>query len=219
MQQANEKLLQKLYSVFNKENGNVEPIIGKSNLNYFVGKGNNFYLVRQIVKRRVWWTRAHKEDFAASVSESADDKVHYGCNFIWTQWKKNRHLQHLRRHNTDGTLKIYNRVEHNFHLSNKKALFRNIVRYYRHRDLDPFEVAIPLTFHIRRVGSSDSDYLAFIKVFNDLKMRHEGQNVWIIKPGEDTNRGSGIQVSNNLNEILGILKAQLAGKTNRTMIV
>ena len=51
--------------------------------------------------------------------------------------------------NTDGQVKIYNRLEHNFHLSNKKALFRNIVRYYRHRDLDPFEMAIPLTFHIR----------------------------------------------------------------------
>lgn len=93
------------------------------------------------------------------------------------------------------------------------------MRYYRHRDLDPFELAIPLTFHIRRVGSQDSDYVAFIKVFNDLKMRHEGQNVWIIKPGEDTNRGSGIQVSNNLNEILGILKMQLSSKANRTMIV
>jgi hypothetical protein len=50
-------------------------------------------------------------------------------------------------------------------------------------------------------------------------MRHEGQNVWIIKPGEDTNRGSGIQVSNNLNEILGILKLQLSSKANRTMII
>lgn len=70
----------------------MEPLIGKSNLNYFVGKGNNFYLVRQIVKRRVWWTRAHKEDFAANANDSADEKLHYGCNFIWTQWKKNRHL-------------------------------------------------------------------------------------------------------------------------------
>jgi hypothetical protein len=70
--------------VFNKENGNVEPVIGKNNLNYYVGKGNNFYLVRQIIKRRVWWTRAHKEDFAAGIAESTDEKIHFGCNFIWT---------------------------------------------------------------------------------------------------------------------------------------
>lgn len=87
---------------------------------------------------------------------------------------------------------MYNRLEHNFHLSNKKALFRNIVRYYRHRQMDPFEIAIPLTFHIRHVGSNDADYMAFIRAFNDLKQRREGYNVWIIKPGEDTNRGSGI---------------------------
>ena len=68
---------------------------------------------------------------------------------------------------------MYNRLEHNFHLSNKKALFRNIVRYYRHRDLDPFEVAIPLTFHIRQAGSQDSDYMAFIQAFNDLKKKNE----------------------------------------------
>jgi hypothetical protein len=46
MNLANERLLQKLYKVLNTENGNVEPIIGKRNLNYFVGKGNNYYLVR-----------------------------------------------------------------------------------------------------------------------------------------------------------------------------
>jgi len=46
MQQANEKLLQKLSKVLNSQNGGVEPIIGKNNLNYFVGRGNNFYLVR-----------------------------------------------------------------------------------------------------------------------------------------------------------------------------
>ncbi len=116
----------------NKENGNIEPIIGKSNLNYYVGKGNNFYLVRQIIKRRVWWTRASKEDFAAIMRESEEGNNHYGCNFIWTQWKKNKHLAYLKKNSTttqneEGmNIKVYNRLETNYHLSNKKALFRNI---------------------------------------------------------------------------------------------
>jgi len=98
MNVSNEKLLQKLYKVMNHENGNMEPIIGKNNLNYFVGKGNNYYLVRQIVKRRVWWTRAAREDFASHESiTSEDSNPHYGCNFIWTQWKKNKHLEYLRK--------------------------------------------------------------------------------------------------------------------------
>jgi len=46
LNQANEKLLQKFYKVINQENNNVEPLIGKSNMPFFVGKGNNFYLVR-----------------------------------------------------------------------------------------------------------------------------------------------------------------------------
>lgn len=123
MHQANEKLLQKLYKVVNSENGGIEPVIGKSNLNYFIGRGNNFYLIRQVIKRRVWWTRASREDFLAS--DDTDEQVHYGCNFIWTQWKKRQHLEALRE--PGGDLKIYNRMDNNFHLSNKKALFRNVV--------------------------------------------------------------------------------------------
>ena len=44
---------------------------------------------------------------------------------------------------------IYNRLEDNFHLANKKALFMNISSYYRMLGVDPFDVAIPLTFHIK----------------------------------------------------------------------
>ncbi len=148
------------------------------------------------MKRRVWWTRAHVEDFAPSTqTESSDEKVHYGCNFIWTQWKKNKHLQYLKKNkdsSTDVGIRIYNRLENNFHLSNKKALFRNIVRYYNHRDQNPYDLAIPLTFHIREYKSTDLDYMNFIRAFNELKLKQTCSNVWIIKPGEDTNRGSGI---------------------------
>lgn len=148
----------------NKENGNIEPIIGKSNLNYYVGKGNNFYLVRQIIKRRVWWTRASKEDFSVIMRESEEGNNHYGCNFIWTQWKKSKHLAYLKKNssttqNEEGiNIKLYNRLESNYHLSNKKALFRNIQQYYHNRDQDPFELAIPLTFHIKHMNASDQDY-------------------------------------------------------------
>lgn len=54
-------------------------------------------------------------------------------------------------------------MEDNYHLSNKKALFRNMVQYYRMQGLDPFALAIPLTFHIRSM--SDPDYQEFLKAF------------------------------------------------------
>ncbi len=98
----------------------------------------------------MWWTRASKEDFAVVMRDSEEGNNHYGCNFIWTQWKKSKHLAYLKKNNINNEdIKVYNRLENNYHLSNKKALFRNIQQYYRNRNLDPFELAIPLTFHIR----------------------------------------------------------------------
>jgi hypothetical protein len=43
--------------------------------------------------------------------------------------------------------RIHNRVDKNFMLANKKALFYNLRNYYNALGLDPFEF-IPLTFHV-----------------------------------------------------------------------
>lgn len=106
-------------------------------------------------------------------------------------------------------------MEDNFHLANKKALFMNMVSYYRKLDLDPFDVAIPLTFHIK--SSSDQEYEKFIKVYE----RHQEigkSNIWIIKPGENSNRGCGIEVAENLRDIKTLIDNN-ARMTNRTSIV
>jgi hypothetical protein len=59
---------------------------------------------------------------------------------------------------------MYNKLEDNFHLANKKALFMNISSYYKMMGLDPFDVAIPLTFHIK--SHSDPEYSKFEQVYN-----------------------------------------------------
>lgn len=51
---------------------------------------------------------------------------------------------------------MYNRLEDNYHLANKKALFMNMSNYYKRLGLCPFEVAIPLTFHIK--SQNDPEY-------------------------------------------------------------
>ena len=90
---------------------------------------------------------------------------------------------------------MYNKLDSNFHLANKKALFMNMHNYYKKLSFDPFEVAIPLTYHIKT--TNDQEFSRFIKFFR--KQQHEEkQNVWIIKPGENSNRGCGIEVSDNL---------------------
>ena len=46
---------------------------------YFVGQGNNYQVIKNAIKSRYWWNQAHSEDFAEA-------------NFIWTSWKKDRHI-------------------------------------------------------------------------------------------------------------------------------
>jgi hypothetical protein len=58
---------------------------------------------------------------------------------------------------------VYNKLEDNYHLANKKALFMNINIYYKAMGFDPFEVAIPLTFHIK--SQNDPEYEKFEKMF------------------------------------------------------
>eukprot|EP00347_Sterkiella_histriomuscorum_P018082 403346857 len=187
----------------------------KTNLPFYVGKGNNYQLVRQLIKRRVWWTRATKEEFNSYLD--SEDQTQKGCHFIWTQWKKQKHIDYLKKNKGDQ-LRLYNRLDDNFHLSNKKALFQNIANYYKSKGLDPFEIAIPLSFHIRSLDQQkDEEYKRFLFEFQKLKQQGQ-QNVWIIKPGENTNRGCGIQVSNSLSEIQSLL-SELKIKSQRTFIV
>lgn len=62
-------------------------------------------------------------------------------------------------------MKIYSKLEDNFHLSNKKALFWNMCSYYKLQKKDPFDV-LPLTFHIEN-GLEDPEYLEFKKYFEE----------------------------------------------------
>jgi hypothetical protein len=81
-------------------------------------------------------------------------------------------------------------LENNFHLSNKKALFMNMKLYYEALNMDPFDV-LPLTFHIKN-GLEDPEYQDFKQTFEEYGKNSVFKNVWIVKPGENTNRGTGI---------------------------
>lgn len=118
--------------------------------------------------------------------------------------------------NTEGTI-ICNHVEGHAHLSNKKALFYNMKNYYESIGEDPFKY-IPLTFHIKE-NLTDKEFERFVEEFKRLeeydkekaetmkkdKKKAKPTNIWIIKPGENTNRGSGINVCNTLEQIKNIV--------------
>lgn len=56
-------------------------------------------------------------------------------------------------------LRLYNRMEQNKQLTNKKGLFINMRRYYEMLGIDPFKI-LPLTFHTR-LGVNDPDFKKF----------------------------------------------------------
>lgn len=62
--------------------------------------------------------------------------------------------------------RIYNRMEDNFHLSNKKALFWNFSEYYKSMNKNPWD-ALPVTFHVED-GLNDLEYLKFLEYHKNL---------------------------------------------------
>ena len=63
---------------------------------------------------------------------------------------------------------------------------------------------MPLTFRMnidRKAGTNgNAGYLKFTKAYDEL-FEKEGQSVWIVKPGENSNRGRGIQIFEDLDQI------------------
>ena len=108
---------------------------------------------------------------------------------------------------------MYGKLEDHFHLSNKKALFYNMRAYYL-AVKGELSSSLPLTFHIKSLD--DPEYQKFIECFNLIQLEDQStpsngnsvnKNIWIIKPGENTNRGLGIEVKNSLADIQQLMES------------
>ncbi|CAD8122582.1 unnamed protein product [Paramecium sonneborni] len=129
------------------------------------------------------------------------------------------------------TFHMHNHMEDNWHLGNKKALFYNMKHYYQIIKED-YNKLLPVTFHVQK-GINDIEYSKFFEYFNrrneeikEIERTRDRRdkkklpiNLWIIKPGELTNRGNGITVCNDLNEINKILNEEIQEGRPRTYIV
>eukprot|EP01022_Parablepharisma_sp_SALTPOND_P013194 TRINITY_DN1741_c0_g3_i1.p1 TRINITY_DN1741_c0_g3~~TRINITY_DN1741_c0_g3_i1.p1 ORF type:complete len:989 (-),score=89.28 TRINITY_DN1741_c0_g3_i1:6849-9815(-) len=149
---------------------------------------------------------------------------------------------------SSSTVKMCNHLENHYHLSNKKAMFFNMNQYYLAMKKDPFDT-LPLTFHIRS-GVEDVEFQKFSVYYQNLenvlkahlaeKNEKHGEggvaadkgkpvvekNIWIIKPGENSNRGYGIQVLREFEEIKKAISGSCthngekeAATGNRTFII
>jgi hypothetical protein len=79
-------------------------------------------------------------------------------------------------------LLLGNHLPNHWEITNKKLLYKNMVDYYRLANVDP-NTRLPKTHHI-----TCFNWQAVVK---DLKGE---EKVWILKPGEFTNRGNGISI-------------------------
>jgi tubulin--tyrosine ligase len=83
----------------------------------------------------------------------------------------------------------------------------------------PLEDSLPETYIVSDI--SDPEYKKFKDKFNEFATPKDGvftnNNVWIVKPGENTNRGVGIYVSRSLHEIHGYVPKKPSNK--RTCII
>lgn len=101
-------------------------------------------------------------------------------------------------------LETHNKLEHNEHLTNKKSLLLTLRQYYEVTNGDLFSV-IPVTFHLAN-GQLDSEFEKFRKeytYFDPISQEMRLKGVWILKPGENTNRGNGISVCYSLPQLTG----------------
>lgn len=102
--------------------------------------------------------------------------------------------------------RLHNKLEFNYCLTNKKGLFQTMKDFYP--SSQELFSKLPITYNIS--SDQDPEFVDFLNSFQqneEKKLKDPSfKNIWIVKPGEFTNRGTGITVCKSLDEILNIIK-------------
>ena len=197
----------------------------------FIGKGNNSPLVKKMILKRSWWVLTEHKDQANFVWTQWKDKNYLAS--LPSLQEKPYELQLssdplptsippglklitsstsyciLKPEKvTPETTKMHNKLEFNNFISNKKSLYLTLKDYYNTTQTDIFSI-VPVTFQIT-FKTEDPEYQKFsgkFQEFEQYKLLHpKFQNIWIVKPGENTNRGQGISVCKTFEEISKLVK-------------
>ena len=101
--------------------------------------------------------------------------------------------------------RLHNKLEFNYCLTNKKGLYQTMKRFYESRNENIFD-NLPVTFNVESTGCEE--FSKFLQVFNNFEAKKSCgfKNIWIVKPGEFSNRGTGITVCKSLEEIMMITR-------------
>ncbi|CAI2383793.1 unnamed protein product [Moneuplotes crassus] len=182
-QQALTSMLQNQYSIAPSKLRN--PVV-------LIKPGNNPNVVKSVIKKRSWARIKHKGNSSK-------------CQLVWTQWilSNPKSFQLIQEDDDMLHYRLYNHIPGNSSISNKKNLFKNMYSYYSNQGKDPWKF-IPVTYLVS--SSSDDNFLRFINE-NSADFKDPAKNsLWIIKPGECSNRGNGIEVCENVDQIKKYIK-------------
>jgi len=97
-----------------------------------------------------------------------------------------------------GPVRVHNHFEGNHVLTSKAGLRETMVRFYLRKGKDPFG-ALPLTFVIRK-GSGDDQYAEWLRSYEAIA-EAKNQRMWLVKPGTNANRGNGIRICDEVDEV------------------
>jgi hypothetical protein len=141
------------------------------------------------------WTQYSEKKFFDAMA--ADE---YGICITLNEENKLQLRQKTLKQDSQATslARVHNHLEGNGALCTKRGLCESMVAFYLGHRRDPFG-AIPLTF-VLRGGSRDDQFKEFKKAFDDIEAS-SGQRVWLVKPAEWSNRGAGIRLFDNLDEV------------------
>ena len=184
-----EKILRHFFSILNTENNYITDYLTNTPKVY-INTRNNGILIKTLFKNRQW-----------SITSKIEE-----ASFYWTDFCNKAIIKSLPIQ-SKGIVKMYNHMEYHYCLTDKKALLKNMSEYYSVIQCDPFDV-LPLTFHVQ-LGVSDPEFKKF-EVYYELLEKQSGvkklKNVWIVKLGENSNRGYGIQISRDITEITRMIE-------------
>jgi hypothetical protein len=200
----------------------------------YIGKGNNSLLLKSLMKRRFWWEIADSLDSSGISffwSQNIIDKVEARQQRAPKVDAASRPMKRRREGEDAYDLNrkilpaekakkvesfitkegyvvpfeetftpdiLTNHLPRNYCIGSKKHLFRSLFHYFREvKHKDPFEY-IPKTYHLRSV--EDEEFKRFMR-----ENGSEREKVWIVKPGENSNRGRGIRLA-TLESLGGLLR-------------
>ena len=104
--------------------------------------------------------------------------------------------------------RVHNHLEFSGFIGNKKSLLSCMTAYYRYHKTPIDNYSIPLTFYVSE-AANEKEFAVFREVFLEREKQlyqsdnSRRNNTWIIKPGENSNRGHGIVLSSSLSDISG----------------